>query len=167
MRTREEYSTETSNPRTSSSLREWGTALLRVTELQPNLWVPYVDLAEYHAGEGEPELAADAVRHFLTTAYPNHVVDDETVRALVRIMGGEGDAADVVRRLQRAGIELQPGVVARLFALTGQSDSAFARMRQAVEAHSPDVVTALPFLQPLLGEDPRWSMLQRGVGLIP
>jgi serine/threonine-protein kinase len=146
---------------------EWVAALMRATELQPNLWVPYVDLAEYHAEKGEPERSADAVRQFLATAYPGHMVDEEAVRALVRIMGGEGDAADVVRRLQRAGISLQPGTVARWFALTGQSDSAFARMDQAVEAHSADVATTLPFLQPLLGKDPRWSVLQRRVGLVP
>lgn len=40
---------------------------------------------------------------------------------------------------------MQPGIVARWFALTGQPDSAFAHMRQAVEAHSPDVATTLPF----------------------
>jgi hypothetical protein len=62
---------------------------------------------------------------------------------------------------------LQPGIVARWFALTGQSDSAFGRMRRAVESHSPDVATALPFLQPLLGKDPRWSALERSVGLVP
>ena len=146
---------------------EWVAALTRATELQPNLWVPYVDLAEYHAGNGRPDRAADEVRRFLATAYPEHSVDDQTVRALVTIMGGEGDAGNAVRRLQRAGIALQPGMAARWFALTGQSDSAFVRMRQAIEAHSPDVVTTAPFLQPLLVEDPRWPVLQRSIGLIP
>jgi tetratricopeptide (TPR) repeat protein len=146
---------------------EWVAALTRATELQPNLWVPYVDLAEYHASNGRPERAADEVRGFLATAYPEHVVDDQAVHALVAIMGGEGDAGNAVRRLQRAGIILQPAMAARWFALTGQSDSAFVRMRQAIEAHSPDVVTMVPFLQPLLGEDPRWPALQRSIGLIP
>jgi hypothetical protein len=60
-------------------------------------------------------------------------------------MSGRGNASDGVRRLERAGIALQPGTVARWFALTGQSDSAFAHMRRATQAHSPDVATALPF----------------------
>jgi len=151
--------------RTEESVAE----LMRAIELQPNLWVPYVDLAEYHAQARKPERAAAAVRQFLATAYPNHPVNDEDVGTLVRILGGEPEAtaADVVRRFQRAGIALQPGIVARWFALTGQSDSAFAHMRRAVEAHSPDVATALPFLQPLLGKDPRWSALERSVGLVP
>ena len=144
-------------------------ALMRASELQPNLWVPYVDVAEYHAQARRPERAAAAVRQYLATAYPNHHVNEEDVGRLVRILGGEQEApaADVVRRFQRAGITLQPGIVARWFALTGQSDSAFAHMRRAVEAHSPDVVSALPFLQPLLGKDPRWSVLERSVGLVP
>ena len=83
------------------------------------------------------------------------------------MLGGEGDAAGVARRLQGAGVTLQPGIVARLFALTGQSDSAIARMRQAIEGNSPDVATTLPFLRALLGKDPRWPALQQSVGLLP
>jgi eukaryotic-like serine/threonine-protein kinase len=141
--------------------------LMRAIELQPNLWVPYVDLAEYHAGRRDPERAADAVRKYLATAYPDYRVDDDDVRALVQILGGQrdGNPADLVRRLGRSGITLQPGTVARWFALTGQADSAFAYMQRAVEANSPEVGTALPFLRPILGTDARWASLERSVGL--
>ena len=143
------------------------TALNRAIELQPNLWVPYVDLAEYYAVRRDPDRAAQAVRKFLTAAYPDRRVSDEDVRALVRVFGGqrEGNTADVIRRLGRAGITLQPGTVARWFALTGQADSAFAHMQRAVDARSPDVATALPFLRPILGQDARWAALERSVGL--
>jgi TolB-like protein len=149
--------------RTDSSFAE----LNRAIELQPNLWVPYVDLAEYYAARREPDRATDAARKYLAAAYPDHRVSDDDVRALVRILGGQrdGNPADVVRRLGRAGITLQPGTVSRWFALTGQADSAFAYMQRAVDARSPDVATALPFLRPLLSKDPRWAMLERSVGL--
>ena len=143
------------------------TMLNRAIELQPNLWVPYVDLAEYYAVRRDSTRASQAVRRYLTTAYPNHRVSDDDVRELVQIFGGQrsSNAADVVRRLSRAGIALQPGTIARWFALTGQSDSAFAHMQRAVDARSPDVATVLPFLRPILGKDPRWAMLERSVGL--
>jgi tetratricopeptide (TPR) repeat protein len=143
------------------------TVLNRAIELQPNLWVPYVDLAEYYAVKRDSARAEDAVRKFLATAYPDNRVNDDDVRALVRILGGErdGNPTDVVRRLARAGITLQPGTVARWFALTGQADSAFAHMHRAIDARSPDVATALPFLRPILGKDVRWGSLERSVGL--
>jgi serine/threonine-protein kinase len=144
-------------------------ALHRAIELQPNLWVPYVDLAEYHAARGESERAAEAVRKFFATAFPDHRVSDDDIRALVGVLGGQrsGNPADLVRRLGRAGITLQPGIVARWFALAGQRDSAFAHMQRAVDARSPDVATALPFLRPILGSDARWALLERSVGLVP
>jgi len=144
-------------------------ALMRATELQPNLWVPYVDLAEYYVERRDSERAAVSVRQFLGAAYPDHTVGDDTVQLLVRILGGQRDAnvADVVRRLRGAGITIQPGMVARWFALTGQSDSAFAHIQRAVDAHSPDVVTTVPFLRPLLGKDVRWPSLERRIGLAP
>jgi tetratricopeptide (TPR) repeat protein len=144
-------------------------ALNRAIELQPNLWVPYIDLAEYYAARREPERAADAVRKFLRTAYPDYRVNDDDVRAVVGIVGGDRsvNASTVVRRLERGGISLQPGTVARWFALTGQNDSAFARMQRAIDTRSADVATALPFLRPILGNDARWPALERGVGLAP
>jgi serine/threonine-protein kinase len=148
--------------RTDSSV----AALNRAIELQPNLWVPYIDLAEHYAAR-EPDSAAKAVRKFFAAAYPDHQVTDDDVRALVRVLGGQRDAntADIVRRLERSGIKLQPGIIARWFALTGHADSAFAHMQRAVDAHGADVATALPFLRPILGKDPRWGLLERSVGL--
>ena len=143
--------------------------LNRAIELQPNLWVPYADLAEYYAARRDSGRAADAVRKFLTTAYPSHRANDEDVRALVHIFGAQrdGNVADAVRRLRSSGITLQPGTVARWFALTGQADSAFVHMQRAVDARSPDVATVLPFLRPILGKDVRWTALERSVGLTP
>jgi eukaryotic-like serine/threonine-protein kinase len=144
---------------------EWAAALTRVTELQPNLWVPYIDLAEYHATKRQDLRTREAVQQFVSTAFPGHVVDTTTVRMLTGIMYGAGNASTTIRSLELAGISLQPGVAARWFALTGESDSAFARMHRAIDLRSPDVATALPFLESLLGNDPRWSQLRRRIGV--
>ena len=151
------------NGRADSSFVE----LNRAIELQPNLWVPYADLAEYYAVRRDPDRAADAVRKFLSAAYPSHRANDDDIRALAQILGGQrtADVSGIVRRLGRSGIALQPGTVARWFALAGQHDSAFAHMQRAVDTRSADVATVLPFLRPILGKDPRWVSLERSVGL--
>jgi hypothetical protein len=85
---------------------------------------------------------------------------DETVAALAEVIAGGGDVTRALRLIADDGLPEWGGLVSRLFALGGHSDSAFARLSLMEASRDPNLVTAVPFLEPLLRQDPRWAGLR-------
>jgi serine/threonine-protein kinase len=138
---------------------EWVADLRRTTELQSALPVPWFDLAEYHAARGSVDSARVASRRFLELRF-GPGVQDETVVALVDALAGSGSLENVVRAHLRDGTPEADGLLARLYALRGQHDSAFARLQRLETSRSVELMLTLPFVEPLLAEDPRWAELR-------
>ena len=137
--------------------REWVEELHRTIELQPGIYVPYLDLGEHYAAAQDTTNAALAFREYFRVAFPEHPVPDPVLRYLTGVVQQRVSPTPLPRMLARASVVPQPGFFIRAFAQGGARDSAFTRLALAIDARSPDVVTTMPFLERLLGTDPRWQ----------
>lgn len=149
------------------SEQEWIKELRRTIELQPGIYIPYLDLAEHYAAIGQREQTVEALRAYVRTAFPERRVADTQVRHLAAVLERRADPGDARRVLARAGIAAPPGLLIRLFALGGARDSAFSALSRAIAARHPDVVMVMPFIEPLLHDDARWVSARAQLGMAP
>ena len=137
----------------------------RSVELQPTYALPYWGMSIGFAQKGERRRAEEALRRFVTLSGEGARVDDELIRNVVTSMAIGRDTTRSISRLLQTGSLRGHAIAAWMFTLTGQRDSAFARLRQAIAVHSLSVVPGLGNTERFLKDDPRWLELLKSVGL--
>ncbi|MGH7469556.1 MAG: protein kinase domain-containing protein [Longimicrobiales bacterium] len=142
---------------------EWAADLRRSTELTQGLAPSWFGLAEYHTMRGEADSARASMQRFLSVRYGTAAGTDDLAASAARALARSGNVAHVLQLTARAGIA-DPAVgplAARLYAMTGQLDSAFARLQRMEVARDSELPSILPFLAAELSGDARWAELKR------
>jgi serine/threonine-protein kinase len=149
-------------------IEEWAADLRRSTELQP-LAPAWYDLAEYFVARGLNDSARVAVRNFSNARFGPARVENEFIIETVRALAGNGDVHRIRQIAGRTGIPKGDADVlaASLYATTGQRDSAFALLSRLEAARQPELLSTIPFLEPALKKDARWSDLHKRLELLP
>ena len=141
-------------------------SLERAVELQADYRIPLWPLSVEYARRGQREKAEDALRRFVAPATPAQpVVDARVIRDVIQAIATRRDTSMAVARLVTSASIDGNALAAWMFAVAGDRDSAFARLRAAVATHSLQSVAGLGNAEPLLKDDPRWPDLLRSVGL--
>jgi serine/threonine-protein kinase len=141
-------------------------ALKRSVELQATMYLSHLELAEAYAQMGRDQEAAQAVRGYLTSAFPGRAIDDSLVRVMVRVSGGRAAASQIGHVLDPIGMRPLQSQAASWFAFSGHRDSAFARLRRVVQLHSLDLFSLIPIVEPFLRDDSRWVPFLQSVNLV-
>jgi tetratricopeptide (TPR) repeat protein len=141
------------------------TAAERAVELQPTYAFPYWGLAAEYARNGERQRAEAAMRRLIALTSSDAKVDDTLISDYVGALSTRRDTTrSVVRLLQTHAIRGN-SFAAWSFALAGERDSAFSRLRQAIAIRSLQAAVGVGNAEPLLESDPRWAVLMKDMGL--
>ncbi|HZM26731.1 MAG TPA: hypothetical protein VFB89_05210, partial [Gemmatimonadales bacterium] len=144
---------------------EWVGDLRHAIELQPRLPVSWLDLAIYHARRGAPDSVRTASARFLEYRSESGRAPAGASDALTRALMGTASVAAFLRTVPSDSATDWSWLAVQLYAMRGESDSAFSKLRKLESSRGIDFPTTAPFLAGYLGGDARWRTVRKRLGL--